>query len=369
MAEGSGGQDRTEQPTSRRWGHARAEGKVARSTELSAAAVLLSGALVFSVAGGASFGSYALRLMHQSAALLSSEPLGAAGAAGILRFVAGSFVAAFLPFGIGVLAVVLLVNLIQAKGTFSWSPATPRLSNIDPLSGLKRIFRSESLFQILRSVIKLAILTIVAYTALKHSLPALTSLTGAGAGEILHVTRSLILRLAFTVGLAFLGLAGFDYAYQVYRFGQSLKMTRQEVLQDMRESEGDPRVKARMLGVARALARRRMLQKVPQADVVIVNPTEIAVALKYDVAIAPAPVVLAMGQRKLAERIRAIARRAEVPVVENRGVARALLATAQVGRPIPPALYAAVAEILAFVYRLRRGRSALPGERARRSLP
>jgi flagellar biosynthetic protein FlhB len=135
-------------------------------------------------------------------------------------------------------------------------------------------------------------------------------------------------------------------------------MTRQEVIRDMKDSEGDPRVKARLQSLARAQARRRMLQKVPTADVVVVNPTKIAVALKYDVDLAPAPVVVAMGQRKLAERIKKIALNARVPVIENRPVARALLATAKVGRPIPPALYTAVAEILAFVYR-QRGR--LPG--------
>jgi flagellar biosynthetic protein FlhB len=135
-------------------------------------------------------------------------------------------------------------------------------------------------------------------------------------------------------------------------------MTRQEVVRDMRDSEGDPRMKARLQSLARAHARRRMLQRVPTADVIVVNPTEIAVALKYDASFAPAPIVLAMGQRKLAERIRGIAERSQIPIIENRPVARALLATAKVGRPIPPALYTAVAEILAFVYR-QRGR--LPG--------
>src|SRR5690606_9934096 len=134
---------------------------------------------------------------------------------------------------------------------------------------------------------------------------------------------------------------------------QQMMMTRQEVVQEHRESEGDPLLKSRMRSLAQALTRRRMLQRVREADVVIVNPTHVAVAIKYDVAEASAPIVLAMGQRKLAERIRALAAESRIPVVRNVPVARALLASATVGRPIPPALYAAVAEILAFVYRQR----------------
>jgi flagellar biosynthetic protein FlhB len=162
-----------------------------------------------------------------------------------------------------------------------------------------------------------------------------------------------LVRLTLWVGLSFLALAALDYWFQWNQVEKNLRMTRQEVIYEQRESEGDPTVKGRIKAVARALARQRMLQKVPTADVVVVNPTMIAVALKYDTSIAPAPIVLAMGQRKLAQRIRDLATKANVPIVENRPVARALLATSKVGRPIPPALYAAVAEILAFLYRRR----------------
>jgi flagellar biosynthetic protein FlhB len=354
--ENAGGQDRTEQPTPRRWQQARAEGRVARSTELSAAIVMLSGALVFAGGGAAAFGNYATRLFRHCAGFLSSDPMNATGATGILRLAAGGFLTAFLPFAVGVTVLVTLVNVIQARGVFSWSPATPRWSNLSPASGFKRLYGRDAMIQFLKSLIKLAILAVVTYSVLSASLPSLTSLAGCDPSGLPGVIRSTVLRLVVSVGLAFLVLAGFDYAYQVFRLGQSLKMTRQEVLQDLRDSEGDPRVKGRILAMARSLARRRMLQRVPQADVIVVNPTQIAVALKYNLDLAPAPIVLAMGQRKLAERIRTIARQADVPIVENRTVARTLLATAEVGRAIPPALYTAVAEILAFVYRQRRER-------------
>ena len=146
-----------------------------------------------------------------------------------------------------------------------------------------------------------------------------------------------------------------DYAFEVYRYEKSLRMTKQEVLREHKESEGDPLVKSRIRSLQRATSRKRMLRDVSKADVVITNPTHIAVALKYNAGENSAPLVLAMGERKLAERIKALAARAGVPMVENRPLAHALLATAKVGQQIPASLYAAVAEVLAYVYRIRRG--------------
>jgi flagellar biosynthetic protein FlhB len=196
---------------------------------------------------------------------------------------------------------------------------------------------------------------------ISHTLPILLSLCSTEPADIAAVMRGLTLRLAFTVGAAYLLVAAFDFAYQIVKHERSLRMTRQEVIHEHKDTEGNPEVKGRLLAMARAFARRRMLQAVPTADVVVVNPTRIAVALRYDAAESPAPVVVAMGQRKLAHRIRDIAHRSGVPIVENRAVARALLATGKVGFPIPPALYAAVAEILAFVYRQRSRAAAVLG--------
>jgi flagellar biosynthetic protein FlhB len=188
---------------------------------------------------------------------------------------------------------------------------------------------------------------------LSSSWPELVSLGETGASEAVAVLKSLAFRLATVTGFAFLILAAADYAYQVYKLEKSLRMTKQEVIREHRETEGDPLVKSRIRSIAMSMARKRMLQEVPTADVVVVNPTHIAVALKYDMNVALAPMVVAMGQRKLAARIKQIALESRVPVIENKPVARALLATATVGQPIPPALYAVIAEILAFVYRQR----------------
>jgi flagellar biosynthetic protein FlhB len=162
-------------------------------------------------------------------------------------------------------------------------------------------------------------------------------------------------------GLALLALAAADYGYQSWDHDRQLRMTKEEVKQENKEAEGDPLVRARLRSLGRSLARMRMMQAVPTADVVVTNPTFIAVALKYDPAASDAPVVVAMGSRKVALRIREIAKRSGVPMIEQKSVARALFATGKVGLPIPPALYLAVAEILAFVFGHRRSGSGHDG--------
>jgi flagellar biosynthetic protein FlhB len=211
----------------------------------------------------------------------------------------------------------------------------------------------EGVVNLLKAMAKVAVLGLVTWLVLAASWPSLIALTGADGGGAALVARSLTVRLAAITGLAFLVIAALDFGFQRYRHERDLRMTRAEVVREYRETEGDPHVRARIQMLARSQARKRMLRQVPTADVVVVNPTHVAVALRYDPLTAPAPVILAMGERKLAERIRALALAAGVPVIQNVSVARALLAVGTVGRPIPPALYAAVAEILAFVYRRR----------------
>jgi flagellar biosynthetic protein FlhB len=232
---------------------------------------------------------------------------------------------------------------------------TPDFSRISPLAGVKRLFSTQSLFTLFKAILKLSALGMLTWYALRAAWPDLAGLGGEEAAVSLTVIRSLVLRLVAMVGLGFLAIAALDYGYQIWKHEKDLKMTRQEIVQEHKESEGDPLLKSRMRTLANALMRRRMLHKVKEADVVIVNPVHIAVALKYDMGQDGAPMVLAMGRRKLAEKIKALAAKAGVPVQENRPLARALIATATVGKPIPPALYAAVAEVLAWVYRRRGG--------------
>lgn len=354
-------QERTEQPTPRRREEARREGRVARSPELASAATLLVGTALLAGAGGAPLAAYLHRALVESLSSLSAADLTPAAAARQLASLAGGLLVALVPFTVGTALVGLAVNLTQTRGAVSWTPLRPKPSNLSPVAGFKRIVGPEGLVHLLQAFFKVAVLALVAWSVVRGAWPRVLGLAGAAPESVALTGRELVFRLALVTGLAFLALALADYAFRRFRHERSLRMSRPEVQREQRETDGNPMVKARILSLGRARARRRMLQQVPKADVVVVNPTHIAVALRYDVSAAPAPVVVAMGQRKLAERIRDLARRHGVPVVENRPVARALLATAVVGRPIPPALYAAVAEILAFVYRLRGTRPALGG--------
>ena len=368
MAAESSGQDRTESATPRKREEARKEGRIARSQDLSTAAVLLAGTVLLAGVGGRELTGFAARLLRESARTLSSGPLTSAGAIQILRDTVQGLIMAMLPFALGMTGIVVSVNLAQTRGVASLKPITPSFTNVNLLGGLKRILNLDSLVTLLKSSVKIALLGLITLQVVRSNWPELVSLAGAGPLEIGLVARMLAVKLALTVGLAFLVIAGADYAYQCFQFEKSLRMTRQDVMNENKDSEGNPMIKGHVRALARARARQRMLQDVPTADVVVVNPTHVAVALTYDGDVAPAPIVVAMGERKLAERIKALAFQANVPVIENRAAARALLATATVGQMVPSALYAVVAEILAFVYRQRVARSGmLPAPNERRT--
>lgn len=365
MAEETG-QEKSELPTQRRLTQAHDDGRVPRSQELSAAVVVLAGAAALAAFGGSAIGNGATGTLRHAASWLSARPFTEVGATTLLRDVTRTTMLAVLPFLLAVAVPALVVNGLQARGVFSLKPITPDFDRVNPLSGLGRLFSLQSLFTLLKSLAKLAVLGSITWMAMSSAWPAISSLSGAAAPVVLEVTKSVTSKLVLFAGLGFVAVAAVDYAFSAWQHAKQLRMTRQEVVQEHRETEGDPMVKSRMRSIAQQLARRRMLHRVKEADVVIVNPVNIAVAIKYDGNEAAAPIVLAMGRRKLAEKIRELAVAAKVPIVQNIPVARALIANAEVGRPIPPALYAAVAEVLAFVYRMR---ARLPHglERAKRT--
>jgi flagellar biosynthetic protein FlhB len=344
------GQERTEAATQKRRDDARREGRIPRSQEVSGATLLLAGTGALALVGGAGLATQAVHMLARGTGRLTAIPLTLTDAVTLLQELGRSTLLALLPFLLGVGGVTLLVNAIQARGAVSVEPVLPKLSHIDPIAGIKRLVSVEALFNVLKAVLKLAVIGGVAWVVYRRAWPEILSTSGAQVPQILGVTRALGIRLALLVGLAFLVVAAIDYGFQVWQFEKSIRMTKQEVIQEHRESEGDPAVKGRIRQLQRAMARKRMLSKVSTADVVVTNPTHIAVALKYDPLVAPAPIVMAMGERLLAQRIKDIAHKAGVPVIENKPLARALLAGAKVGSPVPPALYVAVAEVIAFIF-------------------
>jgi flagellar biosynthetic protein FlhB len=265
------------------------------------------------------------------------------------------------PVILGLGGVALAVAGIQARGVLSIEPLQPKLERLDPINKIKQTYGSKALMELLKSLLKLLLVSVAVWFALREGMDRIGSLGQQHPVALLVVAQSLAVKLLLTVGLAYLALALMDYGYTLWKHEKDLKMTKEEVKKEHKDAEGDQVMKVRRRTFARSLARRRMILAVSEADVVVTNPTHIAVALKYDPEVAPAPIVLAMGERKLAQRIKEMAREKGIPTIENKPLARALLATATVGEAIPVDLFVAVAEVLAWVIRNKKKTTAWAG--------
>ena len=349
------GQERTEKATPRRREQAFDEGQVPRSQELSGAMVLLAGVGALALGGGRSVADALQRLVAADISWTLTGDPSPVLMGQVLRRTVLVALTGMAPVIVALLSLSLVVNLVQARGIVSLQPVAPKLSHLSPWSGIKRMIGLQAVFTLLKSVIKLAFLAFVTYLVMRSSWSDLLPLSLLEPAQIVRSVVGLSLKLGAVTGLAFLAVAVADYLFQVYQFERNIRMTHQEVSREMKDSEGDPLIKSRLRSMAQSMTRKRMMSEVPTADVVVTNPTRLAVALRYDPERAAAPMVVAMGARKLAARIRAIAREHDVPIVENKPLAQALMATAQVGQPIPAELYLAVAEVLAFVYRQQTG--------------
>jgi flagellar biosynthetic protein FlhB len=260
-----------------------------------------------------------------------------------------------------VIAAGLLVNYFQVGFLFSAQPLTPDLSKIDPIKGFKRLFSLRALAELIKNCLKILIISVVVYLTLTAEAENTLMLADRSIWDIMACVGDITFKIIFRTCWILLFLAGLDYLYQRWEFEKSLRMTRQEVKDEHKQSEGDPMVKARIRRIQREIARRRMMSKVPKADVVITNPEHLAVALKYDPEKMFAPVVVAKGAGEVAEKIRRIARDSGVPVLENKPLARAMYKLVKVNDAIPETLYRLVAEVLAYVYSLRPRAAYLEG--------
>jgi len=352
--EGGDAGDRNEAPTPKRREDARKKGQVPRSQELNVALALLAGALLLQVGSGA-MARDLQELMGHTLLQASLPAVGLEGMGGRMRILAWRSLVLLAPPLLLMAGVALAVAGAQGRGVLTLEPMKLKPEKLNPVTNAKRVWGVRALSEFGKSLLKLAVLAAVLLLLLRDlpdRLPDLLHRPPMAA--VLEVKRVAVLLLA-AAGAAYLVVAGADYAFQLWQHERQLRMSKDQIRKELKETDGDPQVKARLRSIGRALARRRMLTQVAMADVVVTNPTHVAVALKYDPGVAAAPVVLAMGERKVAERIKALAAEAGVPRVENVPLARALLRTARVGHPIPPEFYMAVAEVLAFVLRKRSG--------------
>ncbi|MEW6271326.1 MAG: flagellar biosynthesis protein FlhB [Thermodesulfobacteriota bacterium] len=342
---------RTEEPTPRRREKAREEGQVARSVEVSAATVLLTAVVLLSETGGDTMA--ALReVMRAGLARIAVADLTPADA-GWLVGQAGVAVALAAAPAVLAMALAGTASTVAQVG-FGIYPKRllPDPSRLSPANGVQRIFSRRGAVDLAKNVVKIALVALVAWRlveGLRHRLPALGL---ASPREILASGASDVARMLLWVGLTLAVLAALDYLWQRRSLEQSLRMTRQEIKDELRQSEGDPKLRQRLKRAYRELSGNRMLSEVAHADVVVTNPTHYAVALRYRADESGAPRVVAKGADEVAERIKQIARQSGVPIIERRTLARALFRSVKVGAEIPASLYRAVAEVLAYIYGL-----------------
>jgi len=344
--------DKTELPTDRRRQEVREKGNVAKSVDLNAAALMIAAAMAMAFLGHS--------LVYTLADFLSASLRGPAwdrlDQGLLMKHLAGNgtlVLKALVPFLLMMAVAAIVANLAQVGFLISTEVLQPKFSRLNPLEGVKRIFSIQGLVKLAISVAKLVLFTSLAAWFIWTSLGQFLSFTGGDLAGSAAATGRALIGLAFLLSLSLLALALLDYGYQRWKFEQDLMMTKQEVREEMRQMEGDPMIRARRREAHRKLALSRQMQQVKEADVVVTNPTHIAVAIKYDAEKMAAPIVVAKGQGYLAERIRTLAAEHGVPIVEKKPLARALYQTVKVGHPVPTDLYEVVAEILAYVYRLK----------------
>ena len=245
------------------------------------------------------------------------------------------------------------INVSQTGFLVSFKAVQPKFDKLDVFKGIGRLFSKRSFVTLIRDIIKTVIIAIVAYQTIKGWMPDIMEMGGKTTGEFAHMLGKLSLILAIKISVVLFILAMFDFVYQRWEYANDQKMTKQEIREEFKETDGNPHMKGRIKQIQREMSQRRMMSEIPQADVVITNPTHIAVALKYENGSMAAPMVVAKGQRLIAEKIKEIAKANNIPIVENKPLARSLFKLVDVGSYIPAELYRAVAEVLAYIYQLK----------------
>jgi flagellar biosynthesis protein FlhB len=340
---------KTEQATPRKKEKARERGQVPRSQEMTSALALLGMLGVLNMAGGYMLGEIGAVAQH------------ACGGLGSVDFEQGSLERHAWTFGLmllmvmgpvllGAMLIGIAVNVVQFGFLFAPKAVKLRLDNLSPVKGFKRIFSRRTAVEALKGFLKIGLIGLTAWLTVSGRIESLMVLMNSDLALFLGALGSLASTLMLRVGLVMLALALVDLVYQRWEFAENLKMSKQEVKDEHRQMEGDPLVKSRIRRLQQEASRRRMFAELPNADVVVTNPTHLAVALKYDGRAMDAPLVVAKGARLLAQRIKSIAAEQGIPVMENKPLARALYAAVPVGGQVPSAFFAAIAEVLAFVY-------------------
>lgn len=356
--DGPGG-EKTEEPTSKKISDARKEGQVARSQELGNAVGLISIFLILKMFG-TSMGKSFVNIFQHVYSVIPDFTKMISGEIPMLDYtqlLSGIFlqmIVIMLPVFIIAVAAGVAVNILQVQWHPTTKPLQPKLDKLNPANGFKRLFSKEKLIELLKAVVKVLLIFYVVWSYMKGKEGMLLLLYDYPVTEAVALTCQTVVDLGLRISWLYLILGLADFLYQKWKFRQDMMMTKQEVKDEWKNSEGDPQVKQKIRQKMMDVSRSRMMKAVPKADVVITNPTHFAVALMYDTNTAAAPIVVAKGQDFLAQKIKEAARESHVEIVENRPLARMLYYNVDLGAMIPPELYQSVAEVLAFVYNLKK---------------
>jgi flagellar biosynthetic protein FlhB len=349
MAEDQG--DKTEAPTPRRREEAREQGNIARSTDLTAASMLVGSLVLLNWSGARIFGAMkvVVERMLGEGSLSSVDSHSATDGLAALIFFMGT---AMLPLMGGILLIAIIVNVAQVGFHINTEKLAPNFESLNPVAGIGRLFKSQGPMKLVMGLLKMTLVSMTAYSAVHSRLNQIVGVELMTFMQIFYLGAQVLYSIGLRVGLLLFVLALIDYLWQRRQIEQSLRMTKQEVKDEMRNMDGDPKLKQRRRQIAQQIAQKKLQKDVPTADVVITNPTEFAIALKYDAATMHAPRVVAKGQGLIAKRIRELAIAAGVPILERKPLARALYKLVEAGHEVPEEFYSTIAEILAYVYEL-----------------
>lgn len=343
--------EKTEAPTPRRLSEARQHGQIAKSADLTAALGLLGGLLCLRWFGSGALASLMAFLREN---LGERDPLtvGQIDVIPVMMTILMTVLASAGPIVASLMVVALIANLMQVGWLFTWDPLMPKLNKLNPFSGVGRLFSSRSVVQLAINLVKLAVIGGVAWSAIRGRSGQIMAALDVDGGGLLVLIATIIFDVGIRMALAMLLIALIDYIWQKWRYIRDMRMTKQDVKEEMRRMEGDPIIKQRRRRMQMAATLQKIRSTVPKADVVVTNPTHYAIAIGYDADSMGAPRVLAKGQDYIALKIREIAALHRIPIIERKPLAQALYKTVEVGQEIPEQFYKAIAEILAYVYEI-----------------
>jgi len=356
FADGPGG-EKTEEPTTKKLQDARKEGQVARSQELITAASLLSLFAILKIFVGwtgtklvESF-NFAFSLMST----ITNDNVTDVLFSAVFQEVMFDILICLLPYFAAAVLVAVIINVFQVRWEPTGKPLQPKLSKLNPISGFKKIFSKDKIFDLIKAIVKVVLILLLAYQTLKDKFNVIFNLANLDLMQGIGQLGDIVISMGIKISAAYMVIGIIDYVYQKQKFRKEMMMTKQEIKDEYKQTEGDPQVKGQIKQKMREASRRRMMQRIPEADVVITNPTHFACALKYDRSVNQAPILVAKGADYIAEKIKETARENFVPIVENKPLARMLYYNVELEEEIPPELYQMAADVLAYVYSLKAG--------------